>query len=184
MFGKRRLGHLVLVALVAGAAWSLLTRDRMDVAPSPALAAAAPHAPHVVAASPEDAGRYIALTAGCVECHTPNYMMLHGKVAESEWLTGSPLGWRGPWGTTYASNLRLVASTMPAEAWVAMIRARNERPPMPWYNVHHMSDADLTAVHRYLVKLGVAGTPMPAPLPPDAEPPGPYFDLTVKNLPQ
>ena len=52
-------------------------------------------------------GRYLITIAGCNDCHTPNYPQSGGKTPEKEWLTGDALGWRGPWGTTYAPNLRL-----------------------------------------------------------------------------
>ena len=60
-----------------------------------------------VKASPEiERGRYLSKIAGCNDCHTPGYTVSGGKVPENLWLTGDALGWRGPWGTTYASNLR------------------------------------------------------------------------------
>src|SRR5215212_12212744 len=51
-------------------------------------------------------GRYLVKVAGCNDCHTAGYAMAGGKVPESQWLMGDHLGWRGPWGTTYAVNLR------------------------------------------------------------------------------
>jgi hypothetical protein len=51
-------------------------------------------------------GRYLVKITGCNDCHTAGYAQNAGKVPEKEWLTGDRLGWRGPWGTTYASNLR------------------------------------------------------------------------------
>ncbi|MET0680313.1 MAG: hypothetical protein ABWZ41_04865, partial [Burkholderiales bacterium] len=78
-------------------------------------------------------GRYLVQISGCNDCHTPGYPESNGKVDEKLWLTGSPLGWRGPWGTTYAANLRLAAQKLTEAQW--MQRARNElRPPMPWFN--------------------------------------------------
>lgn len=53
-------------------------------------------------------GRYLIKTTGCNDCHTQGYTESAGRVAESRWLTGSSLGWQGPWGTTYAVNLRLL----------------------------------------------------------------------------
>src|SRR5262245_23109438 len=52
-------------------------------------------------------GRYLVKIAGCNDCHTPGYLLSAGQVPEALWLTGDSFGWRGPWGTTYATNLRL-----------------------------------------------------------------------------
>lgn len=41
-------------------------------------------------------GRYLVKTAGCNDCHTPNYPQSGGKVPEKQWLIGDQLGWRGP----------------------------------------------------------------------------------------
>jgi len=46
-------------------------------------------------------GRYLVVISGCNDCHTDGYLMTEGKVPEENWLTGSPVGWHGPWGTTY-----------------------------------------------------------------------------------
>jgi mono/diheme cytochrome c family protein len=121
-------------------------------------------------------GRYLVQIGGCNDCHTPGYPESAGKVDEKLWLTGSPLGWRGPWGTTYAANLRLVAQTMTEAQW--MKRARSElRPPMPWFNLRDMSDADVRAIYRYLRHLGPAGTAMPDYVPPDKEPKPPFVQF-------
>ncbi|MGM0744616.1 MAG: hypothetical protein ACQETF_04880 [Bacteroidota bacterium] len=51
--------------------------------------------------------------AGCNDCHTDGYLMMDGNIPEEEWLAGSPMGWQGPWRTTYASNLRLRVQEWP-----------------------------------------------------------------------
>lgn len=136
-----------------------------------------PAVPRVVAESPVDAGRYIIRIAGCNDCHTPGWMETAGDVPEEEWLTGVPIGWRGPWGTTYASNLRRVVSELSEDAFVTLLHARAERPPMPWMNVNKLSDADARAIYRYIRSLGLRGDKMPAAIGPDAEPQTPYFLL-------
>jgi mono/diheme cytochrome c family protein len=121
-------------------------------------------------------GRYLVQTTGCNDCHTAGYPESAGKVDEKLWLTGSPLGWRGPWGTTYASNLRLVAQKMTEAQFVQ--RARSElRPPMPWFNVRDMTESDVRAIYRYLRHLGPAGSDMPAYVPPDKEPKPPFVQF-------
>jgi mono/diheme cytochrome c family protein len=121
-------------------------------------------------------GRYLVQIGGCNDCHTPGYPQSAGKVDEKLWLTGDALGWRGPWGTTYAANLRLVAQNMSAEQWVVAAR-RELRPPMPWFNLRDMSTADLRAIYAYLKHAGPAGSPAPAYLPPDKEPKPPFVQF-------
>ncbi len=118
-------------------------------------------------------GRYLVQIGGCNDCHTPGYAESAGKVDEKLWLTGDILGWRGPWGTTYAANLRLGAEKMSEADW--MKRARSAlRPPMPWFNLRDMSDADVRAIYHYLKYAGPAGKPAPDYLPPDKEPAPPF----------
>ena len=70
-------------------------------------------------------GKYIVEIGGCNDCHTPGFAMSGGTVPESEWLTGDALGWQGPWGTTYAPNLRLYMKDMTeAQAQAAVAETR------------------------------------------------------------
>jgi mono/diheme cytochrome c family protein len=119
-------------------------------------------------------GRYLLRTSGCNDCHTPGYLLSEGKTPEDLWLTGDTFGWRGPWGTTYGSNLRLLADQLTEEQWVAMARTLKRRPPMPWFNLNAMTAEDLGAMYQFLRYLGPAGRPAPAYVPPDQEPAGPY----------
>jgi mono/diheme cytochrome c family protein len=120
-----------------------------------------------------DRGRYLVQTAGCNDCHTPAYGPKEGRVDEKLWLTGDNLGWSGPWGTTYATNLRLMLQGMSREQWIRHARAMQPRPPMPWFNVRAMTDADLSAIYAYTRSLGPAGRPAPAYVPPGQTPSGP-----------
>ena len=122
-------------------------------------------------------GRYLVSIAGCNDCHTPNFAPSGGKTPEREWLTGDALGWRGPWGTTYAPNLRLSLPQMSEAQWVKKAKTLSTRPPMPWFNLHRMSDADLRAIYRYVRHLGPAGKPAPDYVPPDKTPSGPYVQF-------
>jgi mono/diheme cytochrome c family protein len=63
------------------------------------------------------------------------------------------------------------------EQWLQVARTLETRPPMPWFNVRRMSEADLRAVYRYVRHLGPAGTVAPAYLPPDRTPPQPYVQF-------
>jgi mono/diheme cytochrome c family protein len=119
-------------------------------------------------------GRYVVIIGGCNDCHTAGYAPSGGKVPEKEWLMGDALGWNGPWGTTYPSNLRIYMQGLTENQWVKKAKALSTRPPMPWFNVQAMSTADLRAVYRYIRSLGPVGKPAPAYVPPDQTPPQPY----------
>ena len=158
-----------------------MTASKLTLA---AMAASAFVACAANAADPEPAalpaevirGKYLVQIAGCNDCHTEGYALSAGQVEEAKWLTGDRLGWRGDWGTTYATNLRLAVKDMTAEQFVA--RARSPlRPPMPWFNLRDMRDADVKAIFAYLKHLGPAGEPAPAYVPPDQTPAGPYISF-------
>lgn len=122
-------------------------------------------------------GRYLIQVAGCNDCHTPNYAPSNGQVDEKLWLTGDSLGWAGPWGTTYATNLRLMMAGMSEQQWIRHARNMRPRPPMPWFNVRAMSDADLKAIHAFTRSLGPGGSPAPAYVPPGKKAAGPVVQF-------
>jgi mono/diheme cytochrome c family protein len=127
-------------------------------------------------------GRYLAKIAGCNDCHTPGYAQAGGKVPEKQWLTGDQLGWRGPWGTTYATNLRLYMQNFTEDQWVKLAKSRQLRPPMPWFALQDMTTQDLRAIYKFIRYLGPAGAPAPTFVLPGQEPKGPYvlFPQTPK----
>jgi mono/diheme cytochrome c family protein len=122
-------------------------------------------------------GRYLVRVSGCNDCHTPNYGPSNGKVDEKLWLTGEGLGWGGPWGTTYATNLRLLLKGMSRAQWIAHARSMEPRPPMPWFNVRAMTDEDLGAIYAFVQYLGPAGQPAPAYVPPGRKATGPVVQF-------
>jgi mono/diheme cytochrome c family protein len=138
------------------------------VAATPAL-----HAADAGADAVQRRGREILHQSGCHDCHTPGFAMNGGQAPESAWLTGDQLGWNGPWGTTYASNLRLRLNAMSRDEWRAYARIMKARPPMPYWALNSMSDADLDAIWQVVKSLGKAGAPAPAALAPGVEPAGP-----------
>jgi mono/diheme cytochrome c family protein len=147
-----------------------------------ACALAALAAPGAATASDADRalvarGRYLVQTAGCNDCHTPGYAAADGQVPEALWLTGDALGWGGHWGTTYATNLRLYMREHSEASWLRTARSFKPRPPMPWFNVHAMTERDLRALYRYVRHLGPAGTPVPAYVPPGQTPTGPVVQF-------
>jgi len=119
-------------------------------------------------------GRYLVTIGGCNDCHTAGYLQNNGTVPESEWLTGTAIGYQGPWGTTYPANLRLVVSRLSESQWLA--HARQERlPPMPWFNLARMTDTDLKAIYAYVRSLGAPGNPAPVYVAPGGKVSTPYF---------
>lgn len=122
-------------------------------------------------------GRYLVKVGGCNDCHTPGYGMSAGQVPEKEWLTGDNLGWRGPWGTTYPTNLRLSMNAVKEDDWIRMAQSMKTRPPMPWFTLHAMDKEDLRAIYRYVRHLGKAGKPAPGYVPPERTPAGPFIQF-------
>lgn len=133
-----------------------------------------PPAPTAAGAALVERGAYLAVTNGCNDCHTAGYAESDGQVPRERWLTGSPLGWQGPWGTTYAANLRLKVAGMGEAEWLRYTADLHARPPMPASNVRAMSGEDRRALYRFIHSLGPAGEPAPAYLPPGTEAPLPY----------
>lgn len=132
---------------------------------------------------PAEAGRYLVVIGGCNDCHTDGYLMTEGKVPEEDWLAGSPIGWQGPWGTTYPSNLRLRVQEWTEDQWVATLKNRKGLPPMPWMNVNQMREEDMRAVYAYIRSLGPKGEHMPLAVAPGKQPVTPYLSLFPQNLP-
>jgi len=122
-------------------------------------------------------GKYIAMIGGCNDCHTAGYGPAEGNIPEAEWLKGDALGWRGPWGTTYAANLRIRLGEMSEDEWVEYARTFKTRPPMPWFNVNAMTETDLRSFHKYVLTFEDKGEPAPEFVPPGEEPEGPYIQF-------
>jgi mono/diheme cytochrome c family protein len=151
--------------------------------------AQAAEAPVAVAASgPSDAellaqGEYLVRIAGCNDCHTPGWAQNGGDAPREQWLVGSPVGWKGPWGTTYAVNLRLKAADMDDKQWLDYTANLHTRPPMPDFAVRTLKEQDRLALFRFIKSLGPGGQPAPAYLPPGQEPPLPYFQANFPPPP-
>ncbi len=126
-----------------------------------------------------DRGRYLVKTTGCNDCHTPGYGMRNGDVPEKDWLIGDGVGWKGPWGTTYPTNLRERTQGMSEEDFIRYGKSFKARPPMPWFSVNAMSKEDLRDIYRFIKSLGPSGNKVPVALPPGEVPKGPYMDVSV-----
>lgn len=113
-------------------------------------------------------GRYVVTTSGCNDCHTPGYPESGGALPMTDWLTGSNVGFRGPWGTTYPANLRYVIDGLSEKQWMREAR-KPHRPPMPWFSLRDMSDKDLRSVYWFIRSLGGKGAPVPQYVPPGGQ---------------
>lgn len=130
-------------------------------------------------------GKFIAMVSGCNDCHTPG--ALYGAPDFSRTLSGSELGWSGPWGTTYARNLTPETETglgyYSAREIVAALRGGKRLdgtpmlPPMPWQDLTPYTDGDLTALAEYLLSLPAISHAVPDRLPPGKTPTGSFLTL-------
>jgi hypothetical protein len=137
--------------------------------------------PFAVTGGPQLAtGEYLVAIGGCNDCHTEGWNRAPGQIPPAQRLTGSRIGWHGPWGTSYAINLRLLVSRLTPDQWIAYIATMHPKPPMPWFNMQSMSPTDLAAMYVYIQSLGPAGAPMPVDLPPDQTPTGRYVEAAPK----
>lgn len=133
--------------------------------------------PGAAAAKDVARGRYVVTIAGCNDCHTSGWAQSGGKVPEAAWLTGDMVGFGGDWGTTYPANLRMYMQGITEAQWMTVARTKQMRPPMPWFALRDMSDADLRATYRFIRSLGPAGQPAPAYLPPGQVAKGPVIQF-------
>lgn len=144
---------------------------------SPATTVSAPAAP-----SDDDLlarGEYMVRMAGCNDCHTAGYAESGGEIPQAQWLMGSPLGYNGPWGTTYAANLRLKLADMDEAGWMKYTSELHTRPIMPDFNLRAMHEDDRRAIYRFIRSLGPGGDKAPDYLPPGQTPPPPYMQVVL-----
>ena len=105
-----------------------------------------------------------------------------GVLGPNGWValtTGDLTAWAGPWGVSFAANLTPDPTGLGAwtEDWfIKAMRTgkhlgigRDILPPMPWYSLAGLTDADLKAIYAYLRSLKPVHNAVPAPMPP----PGP-----------
>src|SRR5262245_55755518 len=84
-------------------------------------------------------GKYLVTVTGCNDCHTPG--TLFGAADTTRLLSGSELGWQGPWGVTFPRNLTPDSTGLAGwtEADIVTAIRTGQRPdkspllpPMPW----------------------------------------------------
>lgn len=120
-------------------------------------------------------GQRLAMVGGCHDCHTDGYAVSGGQIDPENALLGSAVGFQGPWGTTYPSNLRLTLAKMSEDEFVGYGHTFKARPPMPWFNVHAMKDDELRSFYRYVKSLGEPGMPAPQYVEPGVQPITPFI---------
>ena len=93
--------------------------------------------------------------------------------------------WAGPWGVSFATNLTPDKATglgeWSEESFIQVARTgkhqgqpngRDILPPMPWFNMKDLTDADLKAMWAYLRSVPPVQNQVPLPVPPAAAPAG------------
>ncbi|HEV8479875.1 MAG TPA: c-type cytochrome [Candidatus Eisenbacteria bacterium] len=129
-------------------------------------------------------GRYLVAVAGCNDCHTPGYF--YNAPDTTRLLSGSEVGWMGPWGVSYARNITPDDSTgigtWTADQIVTAIRTGQRPdgshillPPMPWPDFSHLTDKDAYAIAAYLKSIPPVRHVAPAIVPPGKKPTTPYI---------
>ena len=120
-------------------------------------------------------GKRLAWAAGCNDCHTPG--ALYGAPDTTRLLSGSELGWAGPWGVSYARNITPDTETGIGgwtEDQVATAITTGHRPdgtplnpPMPWPSfAAGFTPDDVHAIAAYLKSIPPVKHKSPDLIPP------------------
>ena len=129
-------------------------------------------------------GKHVSIVGGCHDCHTVGYAESGGKIDPDTALKGNPVGYAGPWGVNYAKNLRLTVSKMSEDDWVKFAKTFEVGPPMPWFNVHELTELESRSLYQYIKSLGDPGEQAPADLQPGAKITTPYNVFAPPQPPQ
>jgi mono/diheme cytochrome c family protein len=128
-------------------------------------------------------GKHLVGYGGCNDCHTPGWAQQGGKAPRDMLLTGGGMNFQGPWGTTYAPNLRLYMAKLTLDQWIHNARTMKARPAMPYWTFRYLSDKDLGDIYAYVRSLGPAGKPAHDWVPPGQDAPAPYLKLVLPTPP-
>jgi mono/diheme cytochrome c family protein len=128
-------------------------------------------------------GRALVVFGTCNDCHTAGWRDSDGAVPQGRWLTGSAVGFRGWWGTSYSTNVRLDFQVMSEDRWVQAVRTRAGHPPMIWQDLRQLPDSDLRAIYQFVKSLGPAGVPAPNAVEPWRDPSTPFVDMRALPTP-
>lgn len=124
-------------------------------------------------------GEFLVGYGNCNDCHTPGWAENGGTAPKDMLLTGGGTNFQGPWGTTYAINLRLYFQNITLKQWIHNARTMQARPAMPFWTFRYLSDKDLADMYAYVRSLGPAGQPAHDYVPPGQDAPPPYLKLVV-----
>lgn len=115
----------------------------------------------VAKVDPVARGRYLVTIMSCNDCHTPGYF--YGAADTMRMLSGSDVGWVGPWGVVHARNLTPDSTGLgswTSEQIVHALRTGNTPDGsqlatiMPWMNYANILDQDdAMAIAAYLKSL-------------------------------
>jgi hypothetical protein len=128
-------------------------------------------------------GLYLSIIGGCHDCHTEGYRESNGVIDPARALRGHSVGWQGPWGTTYATNLRLNVANLSEDGFILYAKTLETYPPMPWFNVRQMSEDDLRSLYRYIRSLGEPGKAPPTFVPPGGTIKSSFIILAPAQMP-
>lgn len=150
MVRTRIAGFLLVATSITSAILALsCTSKSPDVAPAAKM-------------DPVARGRYLVTIMSCNDCHTPG--TFYGAPDTTRLLSGSDIGWVGPWGVVHPRNLTPDPETgignWTSEQIVHALRTGNTpdgsqlAPIMPWMNYANvLEDGDAMAIAAYLKSL-------------------------------
>jgi len=159
--GEMRLAGIVATISIASWSWTATAAEEISI----------------------ERGKLVSIMGGCHDCHTAGYNAAEGNIDPAVALKGSQIGWQGPWGTTYAMNLRLTAAPLTEDGFVSYLKVIRSLPPMPWYNVRVIPESDIRSLYRYIKSLGEPGEQAPTALPAGAAPRTPFIVLAPPQMP-
>jgi len=164
---------------------SLLVTAAVSALAAVSCTTAEPEAAAMTAEQKVERGHYISIVASCNDCHTPGHF--YGNPDTLRTLSGSELGWEGPWGVSYPRNLTPDMETgigkWSEDDIVTAVRTGHRPdqspllPPMPWPNYAFLTDEDAYALAAYLKSLPPIQHKAPAVIPPGTQATGPRFTL-------
>ncbi|HEU4724388.1 MAG TPA: cytochrome c [Candidatus Eisenbacteria bacterium] len=130
-------------------------------------------------------GAYLATIMGCHDCHTPGAS--YGAPDFQRALSGSDVGWSGPWGVSYPRNLTpdpVTGLGAWTEEQIIVTLQTGKRPdgtsllpPMPWPNTATLKPRDIRSLAKYLKSILPVTHSVPAALPPGRKPTTPVITL-------